>query len=132
MDNGATVNWIVGLGGHGSCGGERILGTEGSIEGFGTRGGRISLRRRSEKEKSFEEILQSTDGFTLEPLAEHFFPSRIAASDKAVDWKLIALEYYELAEAILHGRRIEVDGISGMKDVAAVYAIFESPCWDAP
>ncbi len=126
MESGVTVNWIVGLGGHGSCGGERILGTEGSIEGFGTRGGRISLKRRSEDDMSFEEILQSSDGFTLEPLAEHFFPSRIAAGDKAVDWKLIALEYYELAEAILHGRRIEVDGMSGMKDVAAVYAIFES------
>ncbi|MDE0041121.1 MAG: Gfo/Idh/MocA family oxidoreductase [Candidatus Poribacteria bacterium] len=126
MESGVTVNWIVGLGGHGSCGGERILGTEGSIEGFGTRGGRISLKRRSEQEKSFEEILETTNGFTLEPLAEHFFPSRIAAGDKAVDWKLIALEYYELAEAILHGRCIEVDGISGMKDVAAVYAIFES------
>ena len=126
MESGATVNWIVGLSGHGSCGGERILGTEGGIEGFGTRGGRISLKRRSEEEKSFEEILETTDGFTLEPLAEHFFPSRIADGDKAVDWKLIALEYYELAEAILHGRRIEVDGISGMKDVAAVYAIFES------
>lgn len=126
MESGVTVNWLVGLGGHGSCGGERILGTEGSIEGFGTRGGRISLKRRSEEEKSFEEILDMTNGFTLEPLAEHFFPSRIAADDKAVDWKLIALEYYELAEAILHGRRIEMDGISGMKDIAAVYAIFES------
>ena len=50
----------------------------------------------------------------------------MAAGDNAVDWKLIALEYYELAEAILHGRRIEVDAISGMKDVAAIYAIFES------
>ena len=74
----------------------------------------------------FEDILENTNDFALEPLAEHFFPSRIAAGDNAVDWKLIALEYYELAEAILHGRHIEVDGISGMKDVAAVYAIFES------
>ena len=126
MESGATVSWIVGLSGHGSCGGERILGTEGSIQSFGTRGGRISLKRRSEEEISFEEILETTDGFTLEPLAEHFFPSRMAAGDNAVDWKLIALEYYELAEAILHGRRIEVDAISGMKDVAAIYAIFES------
>ena len=125
MESGVTVNWIVGLGGHGSCGRELILGTEGSIEGFGTRGGRISLKRRPE-EISFEEILEDTDGFALEPLAEHFFPSRIAAGDSAVDWKIIALEFYELAEAILHGRVIEVDGISGMKDVAAVYAIFES------
>ena len=126
MESGATVNWIVGLSGHGSCGRELILGTEGSIEGFGTRGGSISLKRRSGDELSFEDIVEKTDDFALEPLAEHFFPSRIAAGDNAVDWKLIALEYYELGEAILHGRVIEVDGISGMKDVAAVYAMFES------
>ncbi len=126
MESGVTVNWLVGLSGHGSCGGELILGTEGSIEGFGTRGGRISLKRRSEEAMGFEDILENTDDFALEPLAEHFFPSRIAAGDNAVDWKLIALEYYELAEAILRGRHIEVDGSAGMKDVAAVYAIFES------
>ena len=38
----------------------------------------------------------------------------------------MALEYFELAEAILNGREIEVDGMEGLKDVAAVYAIFES------
>ena len=31
-----------------------------------------------------------------------------------------------MAEAILNDQQIEVDGIEGMKDVAAVYAIFES------
>jgi len=39
---------------------------------------------------------------------------------------LLALEHYELAEAILHGREIEVTGVEGLKDVAAVYAPFES------
>ena len=37
-----------------------------------------------------------------------------------------ALEQYELAEAILNGRDLEVDGEEGLKDVAAVYAICES------
>ena len=60
----------------------------------------------------------------LEPLAAHFFPEGVATAD--VDWKLLALEYFELGEAILHGRAIEVDGTEGMKAVAAVYAIFES------
>ena len=71
-----------------------------------------------------EEILASTTGFGLEPLAGHFFPDGVATED--VDWKLLALEYFELAEAILAGRKIEVDGIEGMKDVAALYALFES------
>ena len=39
---------------------------------------------------------------------------------------LIALEQYELAEAILNGRKLEVDASEGLKDVAAVYAMFES------
>ena len=126
MENGATVNWLVGLAGHGGCGGEIIFGNEGSINGFGTRGGSVSMQRRFQESINQEEILASIDGFSLEPLAEHLFPSGVSAGDPAVDWKLIALEYYELAEAILNGREIEVDGICGLKDVAALYAIFES------
>ena len=126
MENGATVNWLVGLSGHGGCGGEMIFGNEGSINGFGTRGGSISMQRRGQEARNQEEILASIDGFSLEPLAEYLFPTGISAGDSAVDWKLIALEYYELAEAILSGRKIEVDGGCGLKDVAALYAIFES------
>lgn len=126
MENGATVNWLVGLSGHGGCGGEMIFGNEGSINGFGTRGGSISMQRRGQEARNQEEVLASIDGFSLEPLAEYLFPTGISAGDSAVDWKLIALEYYELAEAILNGRKIEVDGGCGLKDVAALYAIFES------
>lgn len=84
------------------------------------------MQRRFQESINQEEILASIDGFSLEPLAEHLFPSGVSAGDPAVDWKLIALEYYELAEAILNGREIEIDGICGLKDVAALYAIFES------
>ena len=126
MENGATVNWLVGLSGHSGCGGEIIFGNEGSINGFGTRGGRISMQQKGQTGVNQEEILASVDGFSLEPLAEHLFPSGVSAGDPAVDWKLIALEYYELADAILNGRKIEVDGVCGLKDVAALYAIFES------
>ena len=126
MENGMTVNWLVGLSGHGGCGGEIIFGDGGSINGFGTRGGSISMQQRGQEELPQEEILASIDGFALEPLAEHLFPSGVSAGDPAVDWKLIALEYYELGDAILNGREIEVDGICGLKDVAALYAIFES------
>ena len=126
MENGTTVNWLVGLSGHGGCGGELIFGDAGSINGFGTRGGRISMQRRTQETMNQEEILASVDEFSLEPLAKHFFPSGVSAGDPAVDWKLIALEYYELAASIRNGRKIEVDGICGLKDVAALYAIFES------
>lgn len=126
MENGATVNWLIGLSGHGGCGGEMIFGDEGSINGFGTRGGRISMRQKTQEAMHQEAILTSVDGFSLEPFAAYLFPTGVSAGDSAVDWKLIALEYYELAEAILNGREIEVDGVCGLKDVAALYAIFES------
>ena len=101
-----------------------ILGTKGVLKSFGTRGGRAVMQLAEQAEMSHQEILATVDEFALEPLAEHFFPDRIATDN--VDWKIIALEYYELAEAILNDQQIEVDGIEGMKDVAAVYAIFES------
>ena len=124
MESGITVSWIVGLGGHGNYGGQMILGTKGVLKSFGTRGGRAVMQLAEQAEMGHQEILTAVDGFSLEPLAEHFFPNRIATDN--VDWKIIALEYYELAEAILNDRQIEVDGVEGMKDVAAVYAIFES------
>jgi predicted dehydrogenase len=126
MESGATVNWLISRGGTGSYGGELILGDQGCINGFGARGSWVSMKRRDEEEIPQEDILASVDGFALEPLAEHLFPSRVTNKDSKVDWKIIALEYYELAEAILNGREIEVDGLEGLKDVAAIYAIFES------
>ena len=84
------------------------------------------MQQRGQEAMNQEEILASMDGFSLEPLAEYLFPSGVSPGDPVVDWQLIALEYYELAESILSGRKIEVDGICGLKDVAALYAIFES------
>jgi predicted dehydrogenase len=124
MSSGVTVNWVMGSSGHEGCGNQLILGDQGCIYGFGTRGGRVRMKRAGHKEMNHEEILAAVDGFALEPLAEHFFPQKI--STDRIDWQLIAMEYYELAEAILHGRQIEVDGTEGLKDVAAIYAIFES------
>lgn len=124
MESGVVVNWLVTIGGHASGGRELIAGTQGCLESYGTRGGRARMRLAGQEEIGHEEILKIVEGFDLEPLAAHFFPDRIA--DDAVDWKLIALEYHELAEAILNGRKIEVDGVEGLKDVALVYAMFES------
>lgn len=124
MESGAMVSWVVGLGGHGHCEGEVILGKQGVIKGFGTRGGRAVLQPAGQEDLTHEQLVAAADGFELEPLAAHFFPEGVANDD--VDWKLLALEYYEFGEAILHDRQIEVDGSEGLKDVAAVYAIFES------
>ena len=124
MESGATVSWIVGLAGHGNCGGQLILGSQGCLKSFGTRGGRAVLQPAGRAEMNHEEILEEVNGFSLSPLEAYFFPDRIATDN--VDWKIIAIEYHELAEAILNDQEIEVDGTEGMKDVAAIYAIFES------
>ncbi len=124
MESGITLNWIMGRGGTGGTGGEMILGDKGRLESFGTRGGQAVMQTVEGKTLSHREILKQTDEFELEPLAGHFFPDRVAEGD--VDWRLIALEYHELGEAILTGRKVELDGLEGLKDVAAVYAIFES------
>ena len=125
MANGAVVNWVVGISGPGRLGGEQIMGPDGVIHGYGTRGGSTRLTDGA-GEHEFAALVESSSDFALEPLATHFFPSRMAAGDEAVDWKLLALEMYELGEAILNGRALEVDGLEGLKDVAAVYAILES------
>ena len=124
MESGLMVNWIMGHGGSGGVSGEMILGDRGRLENFGRRGGKTVLQRTGEEKRDHKAILKIADGFELEPLSAYFFPNRIAAGN--ADWRLLAIEYHELAEAILEDRPVEVDGVEGMKDVAAIYAIFES------
>jgi predicted dehydrogenase len=132
MESGAVLSWMVGLGGHGACHRELILGDKGCIEGFGTRGGRISLKRAGQDELSQEALLEQTPNFALDPLTAHLFPTGVTAEDKAVDLKLIAIELHELAQAIATRGRVEVDGEWGLKDVAALYAVFESSVAGGP
>jgi hypothetical protein len=101
-----------------------ILCEEGQIASYGTRGGRAEIQRKGKDKEGHEALVEMASDFELEPLAAHFFPDCIGAEN--VDWRLIALEYFELGEAILHGRQVELDGLEGLKDVAAVYAILES------
>jgi hypothetical protein len=48
------------------------------------------------------------------------------------DRKLLALEYQELGECILHGKTPEVDGLAGRRAVALCYAALESGLLDRP
>ena len=126
MESGIALNWMVQLAGPVSFGQQLIWGTEGAIEGFGNRGSQIQLVEMDGSKVEQAELLGRFPDFALEPLAEHFFPTKVTAGDPAVDWKLIALEYHELSEAILDGRQLEVDGEEGMRDVAACHALCES------
>ncbi len=126
MESGIALNWIMQLAGPVSFGRQLIWGTEGAIEGFGNRGSQIHLVEMDGTKVDQAELLKRFPDFTIEPLADHFFPTKVTVGDKAVDWKLIALEYHELSEAILDGRKIEIDGEEGMRDVAASHALCES------
>ena len=126
MESGLTLSWAMCFGGHGSNGVQQILGDKGCIDGFGSRGSGTRLLRDGQGATEFAELLQQTPDFRLDGLAEHFFPQRSSVGDKEVDWKLIAMEQYELAAAIIDGTPVEIDGVEGLKDVAAVYALCES------
>ena len=128
MASGATLNWIVGIAGHASVHRELIMGTAGCIDGFGIRGGRVTLARRRGAPLSQEDILASAESASLsfDPLTRYLFPSGVSAGDPLVDVKLIAYELHELAEAIRGQRTVEVDAGCGLKDVAALYAVLES------
>ena len=124
MKSGVMVNWMMSAGGQASCGGQAIVGDKGVIPTFGSRGAKAVLKLAGQEQVGHEEILQMVEGFELDPLAAHFFPDRICAGN--VDWRLLAIELHELGQCALEGRKPEVDGLEGLRDVAAVYAILES------
>ena len=126
MESGIALNWMMQLAGPVSFGQQTIWGTEGTIEGFGNRGSQIRLVEMDGTRIEQADLLSRFPTFTLEPLADHFFPTKVSVGDRSVDWKLIALEYHELSEAILDGRRLEIDGDEGMRDIAASHALCES------
>lgn len=126
MENGMMVSFIMGVGGHGACRSQLILGDKGSLQSFGNRGGQAVWQPEAGEVMDQTAILDAISDFELDPLTAHFFPEKSSMGDKAADWKLIAFEQHELARAVLHDDPIEVDGVEGLKDVAAVYAICES------
>ena len=126
MESGVTLNFVVAVSGHTAFSRTLIRGDKGSINGFGNRGERMSLERRDEGRIEQEQLLESCPEEVLDPLTRHLFPTGVTDEDPNVDIKLLAYELHELGEAVLNGRPVEVDGESGLKDVAALYAVFES------
>ena len=73
-----------------------------------------------------EDLLAAHPDLVLDPLTRYLFPTGVTDTDPKVDIKLLAYELHEMGEAVLNGRQVEVDGACGLKDVAALYAVFES------
>jgi len=130
--NGALGQWVDHYAGHGQPFSHRmVFGTRGSVAAPGDRNGRaVRLVLDDGTDVTDERILDYAPSYRLDPLAATLFggerPWTYALDFPAIDRKLIALEYYELATCIRQGQPPEVDGVTGRRDVALVYALFES------
>jgi predicted dehydrogenase len=130
--NGALGQWVQHHGGHGGPVAQRLVfGTRGSIAAPGDRNGRpVRLTLDDGAEISDERILDYAPSYRLDPIAASLFggerPWTYDFDFPTTDRKLIAVEQAEFAACIRAGSAPEVDGAVALRDVALVYALFES------
>jgi predicted dehydrogenase len=130
--SGALGHWINHHAGHGEPVHQRkVFGTRGSISAPGDRNGRpVALHIDDLGAIVDQRVLDYAPSYRLEPVAASLFGGeRIWHYDfdfPSTDRKLLALEYHELARCIRSGQQPEVTGAVAMRDVALVYALFES------
>jgi predicted dehydrogenase len=130
--SGALGQWTNHHAGHGETVRQRkVFGTRGSITAPGDRNGRpVQLHIDDVGAITDQRVLDYAPSYRLEPAAATLFGGeRVWHYDfdfALTDRKLLALEYYELARCIRGGQQPEVTGAVAMRDVALVYALFES------
>ncbi len=136
--NGTLGQWVDHYAGHGQPFNHRMLfGTRGSLAAPGDRNGRpIRLVLDDGTDLADERILDHAPSYRLSPPAADLFggdrPWTYAFDFAETDRKLIALEQHELAAAVRGGPPPEVDGATGLRAVALVYALFESQAAGRP
>jgi predicted dehydrogenase len=132
FESGAVGQWINDHAGHGLRQSARyIYGSKGSLTLPGDRNGRpIKLHLDDGTEIGDERILEYAPSYKLEPLAAEFWGDErvwtYSMEFNDTDSRILALEYFELGEAVQGRRQIEVTGEEGRADVALSYAPFES------
>jgi predicted dehydrogenase len=130
--NGALGQWTNHHAGHGEpVHQRRAFGTRGSILAPGDRNGKpVRLFESDGTEIVGEQVLERAPSYKLDPVAASLFggerPWRYAFDFPTTDRKLLALEYYELANCVRTGTQPEVTGEVARQAVALVYALFES------
>jgi predicted dehydrogenase len=130
--DGAIGQWVDHYAGHGQPFAHRmVFGTRGSIAAPGDRNGRpVRLVRDDGTDTADERVLDYAPSYGLEPMAAMLFggerPWTYDFDFATTDRKILALEYHELARCVRAGTHPEVDGEMGRRDVALVYALFES------
>jgi predicted dehydrogenase len=130
--NGAIGQWVDHYAGHGEAfNHRRVFGTTGSIVSPGDRNGKpVRLVLDDGTDLADERVLEYAPSYRLNPIAADLFGGeRVWTYDfdfPTTDRKIIALEQHEFAECVRTGARPEVDGATGLRAMAIVYAMFES------
>lgn len=109
----------------------QIHGAAGSLELPGDRTGRpIVLHRTGQTPIGDGRLLDLVPAFSLDPVTAALFGGdrlwRYDLPFEETDRKLLAIEYAELAGAILGERAVEVDIVQGTRSVGVTYAMLES------
>ena len=130
--NGALGQWTNHHAGHGEPVHLRqVFGTKGSIVAPGDRNGRpVRLILDDGTDIADARILDYAPSYRLSPVAAQLFGSErvwtYAFDFPVTDRKILALEYHELGACVRNGAQPEVSGAVAKRDVALVYALFES------
>jgi len=110
--------------------GRYVYGSKGALVSPGDRNGRPLKLHFDGKEISGPEILDYAPSYRLSPLATQLFGGERVWSYEIpfadTDAKILASEYHEFASCVQTGQSPEVTGEVARRDVALVYALFES------
>ena len=138
FSSGTMGQWTQSYAGHGKRFGQKVLfGSRGSLIPGGTRNG-VSpvVHLDGQGEISGDALLDLAPDFRLDEITAHLFGGERMASYTMpfpdADRKLLAIEYFELADCIDKGRTPEVDGLMGRRAMALCYAGFESGVRNRP
>ncbi len=135
MRSGATVQFSHLGGGRGSSRFERsVHGRRGALDIPRDRTGGSVRLRLEQRTLEGKEILGLLPDFSLNAITARLFGEDgvvydlpdVPHAEMALDARLLAIEYHDFAEAVLHGRAPEVDGRDGMIAVAAILGAYES------
>jgi predicted dehydrogenase len=138
FSSGTMGQWTQSYAGHGrGFGARQIFGSLGSLIPGGTRNGISPVVHLDEQgEITGDALLELVPDFHLDEITAHLFGGeRLSAYNMPfpdADRKLLAIEFYELANCVQSGRTPEVDGLMGRRAMALCYASFESSVQNRP
>jgi predicted dehydrogenase len=129
MESGVRVQVAYVPSGPGALYQERTVhGRLGSLEIFRDRTGQAPVLHRDGETVTGRALADLVGGVELDPLTRALFGDDFSYSKPFADTDagLLAIEVHDFAEAVLTGRRPEIDGWGGLTAVAAVLGVYES------